>query len=267
MGALTLGPLVLSLDRAYAGLGFLFLIVAAEVWARRGGPEIAAWAWRAAIATFVGARLAFVLTNLGDYAAAPWTVLAIWQGGFAPWWGVAIGAATAALGALRHPAVRSVAPAIGVAAVLAWWLPTGLLTPAPASSGVVLPRLTLATLDGEQAALIVGGTPTVVNVWATWCPPCRRELPLLSAAAATTPDVRVVLVNQGEGAATVRSYLEAQRLPTDGVLLDGRGEVGAALKVAGLPTTFAFDADGRLVDLHVGELSAAALRRLIERAR
>jgi hypothetical protein len=65
----------------------------------------------------------------------------------------------------------------------------------------------------------------------------------------------------------VRAYLEAQRLPTDGVLLDGRGETGAALRVAGLPTTFAFDADGRLVDLHVGELSAAALRGLIQSAR
>jgi cytochrome c biogenesis protein CcmG, thiol:disulfide interchange protein DsbE len=267
MGALTLGPLVLSLDRAYAGIGFLALIVAAEAWARRGRPEIAAWGWRTAIATFVGARLGFVLLHLGDYAAAPWTVLAVWQGGFAPWWGVALGAVTSLIEARRHPSVRSVAPAIGTAALLAWWLPAGLLTPAPASMDVVLPRLTLATLDGEPTALAIGGTPTVVNVWATWCPPCRRELPLLSAAAAATPDVRVLLVNQGEGAATVRAFLDAQRLPADGVLLDGRGETGAALRVAGLPTTFAFDAEGRLVELHVGELSAAALRGLIERAR
>jgi cytochrome c biogenesis protein CcmG, thiol:disulfide interchange protein DsbE len=213
MGALTLGPLVLSLDRAYAGLGFLVLIVAAEVWARRGRPEVAAWAWRTAVATFVGARLGFVLTHLDDYAAAPWTILAIWQGGFAPWWGVALGAAHSALEARRHPALRSAAPALGAAALLAWWLPAGLLTPAAASAGVVLPRLTLTTLAGEPVSLAASGTPTVVNVWATWCPPCRRELPLLVAAAAATPDVRVLLVNQGEGAATVRTYLEAQGLP------------------------------------------------------
>jgi cytochrome c biogenesis protein CcmG, thiol:disulfide interchange protein DsbE len=267
MGALTLGPLVLSLDRAYAGLGFIVLIVAAEAWARRGHPEIGAWAWRTSVATFVGARLGFVLMHLDDYLAAPWTVLAIWQGGFAPWWGVALGAANTALEARRHPVLRSAAPTLGVVALLAWWLPAGLLTPAPASTNIVLPGLTLTDLGGEPVELASDGTPTVVNVWATWCPPCRRELPLLVAAAAATPDVRVLLVNQGEGAATVRAYLEAQRLPADGVLLDGRGAVGAALRVAGLPTTFAFDADGRLIDLHVGELSTASLRGLIQRAR
>jgi cytochrome c biogenesis protein CcmG, thiol:disulfide interchange protein DsbE len=267
MGALTLGPLVVSLDRAYAALGFLVLIVVAEAWARRGRPELAVWAWRAAAATFLGARLGFVVTNLSDYAAAPWAVLAVWQGGFAPWWGVAIGAATTAFEAWRHAAVRAAAPTIAVAALLAWWLPAGLLTPGPAASGVVLPALALTTLGGEPVALAGSGAPTVVNVWATWCPPCRRELPLLVAAAAATPDVRVLLVNQGEGAETVRRYLDAAGLPDDGVLLDGRNSVGSALRVAGLPTTLAFDAGGDLVDLHVGELSAAALRGLIERAR
>jgi cytochrome c biogenesis protein CcmG, thiol:disulfide interchange protein DsbE len=267
MGALTLGPLVLSLDRAYAALGFLVLIVAAEVWARRGRPELAGWAWRAAVATFVGARLGFVAPNAGDYAAAPWSVLAVWQGGFAPWWGVAAGAATTWLEARRHPSVRAAAPTIALAALLAWWLPAGLLTPGPAASGVVMPALTLATLAGEPVALADAGTPTIVNVWATWCPPCRRELPLFFAAAADTPDVRVLLVNQGEGPETVRRYLEAAGLPDDGVLLDGRNAVGSALRVAGLPTTFAFDARGRLVDLHVGELSAAGLRGLLERSR
>jgi cytochrome c biogenesis protein CcmG, thiol:disulfide interchange protein DsbE len=267
MGALTLGPLVLSLDRAYAALGFLVLIVAAEMWARRGRPELATWAWRAAIATFVGARLGFVATHLSDYGAAPWTVLAFWQGGFAPWWGVAVGAATTAVEVRRNAAVMRGAPVIALTALLAWWLPAGLLTPGPAASGVVMPVLTLPTLAGEPVALAGAGTPTVVNVWATWCPPCRRELPLLVAAAASTPDVRILLVNQGEGAEVVRQYLRAAGLPADGVLLDGRGALGSALRVAGLPTTFAFDAGGRLVDLHVGELSAAALRGLIERAR
>jgi cytochrome c biogenesis protein CcmG, thiol:disulfide interchange protein DsbE len=267
MGALTLGPLVLSLDRAYAALGFIVLIVAAEVWARRGRPEVANWAWGAALAAFAGARLGFVLTNLQDYAAAPWTALAVWQGGFAPWWGVAAGAATSVWSARRHPAVRRAAPALGVAAVLAWWLPTGLLSPAPGDLGIVMPSLTLPALDGTAVELAAAGQPTVVNVWATWCPPCRREMPLLIAAARETPDVRVLLVNQRETSETVRAFLVAQGLPEDGVLLDRTGAVGNLLDVAGLPTTFAFDAHGQLAAVHVGEISAAALRGLIDRAR
>jgi hypothetical protein len=88
-------------------------------------------------ATFVGARLGFVAPTLSDYAAAPWTALAFWQGGFAPWWGVAIAAVAHGDRGVAHPAVRRVAPAIGRGALLAWWLPAGLLTPAaphPASS-------------------------------------------------------------------------------------------------------------------------------------
>jgi thiol-disulfide isomerase/thioredoxin len=204
---------------------------------------------------------------LSDYGAAPWTVLAFWQGGFAPWWGVAIGAVGTAIEAWRHPAVMRGAPAIAIGALAAWWLPAGLLTPGPAASGVVMPTMTLTTLAGEPVALAGTGTPTVVNVWATWCPPCRRELPLLVSAAGSSPDVRILLVNQGEGAEAVQRYLDAVGLAADGVLLDGRGALASALRVAGLPTTFAFDAGGRLVDLHVGELSAAALRGLIERAR
>ncbi len=267
MGALTLGPLVLSLDRAYAALGFLVLVVAAEVWARRGRPEVANWAWATAMVVFVGARVGFVLTNLQDYAAAPWTALAVWQGGFAPWWGVAAGVATSAWSTRRHPAVRRAAPALGLAALLSWWLPTGLLSPAPGDLGVTMPSLTLPALDGAAVDLAALGRPTIVNVWATWCPPCRREMPLLIAAARETPDVRVLLVNQRETTETIRAFLEAQGLPEDGVLLDRTGAVGSQLDVAGLPTTVAFDAEGRLVDVHVGEISAAALRGLIDRVR
>jgi thioredoxin-like negative regulator of GroEL len=63
----------------------------------------------------------------------------------------------------------------------------------------------------------------------------------------------------------VRAYLDRVGLPHTGTVLDRRGEVGDELRVAGLPTTFAFDTEGRLVDVHVGEISAAALRALVAR--
>jgi cytochrome c biogenesis protein CcmG, thiol:disulfide interchange protein DsbE len=267
MGALTLGPLVMSLDRAYAGLGFAVLLLAAEWLARRGRPEVAAWAWRTALVTFVAARLAFVVRHLDFYASDPLAIVAIWQGGFAPWWGVAAGAVWTIVEAARQPRLRALAPQLAVAALAAWTLPAALLTPSAATAGVTLPELRLETLDGEVIDLGARGVPTLVNVWATWCPPCRRELPLLVAAAAASDDVRILLVNAGETPAAVGAYLERHGLDDHGIVLDRRNAVGEALRVAGLPTTLAFDGEGRLVAWHVGEVSAPTLRGLLERAR
>lgn len=267
MGALTLGPLVLSLDRAYAGLGFAVLLVAAELLARRGGPEVAAWGWYAAIAAFVGARLGFVVVNAGYFLDRPGDIVAIWQGGFEPWWGVAAAAVVSGVFAWRSQSVRRVAPSVGIAAIAAWWLPSALSTPAAQLTDAVLPSVTLEALDGTDVRLDGLATVSIVNVWATWCPPCRRELPVLFDAAERHPDVAVVLVNQRESAAQVRDYLASQGFPTRGVVLDRFGVVGSELSVAGLPTTFAVDGSGRVVDVHVGEISAPALERMIARLR
>ncbi len=267
MGALTLGPLVLSLDRAYAGLGFVVLLLGAELLARRGRPELAVWGWQAALAAFLGARAGFVIINLDDYLASPGAIVAIWQGGFASWWGVAAAALVTLVHALRVPVVRRAAPSVGLAALVAWSLPSAVLTPAVDVSSVKMPALQLETLTGEPVDIAELGVAAVVNVWATWCPPCRRELPIFFDAAGATPDVQVLLVNQREGPGVVREYLTTAGFPFDGVVLDRAGALGSALRVAGLPTTFAFDANGQLVDLHVGEISAPALRALMAKLR
>ena len=57
---------------------------------------------------------------------------------------------------------------------------------------------------------IIKGKPSVVNLWATWCGPCRAEMPTLAAAQKNTPDVIFVFVNQGESQATVTA---SKRLP------------------------------------------------------
>lgn len=267
MGALTLGPLVVSLDRAYAGLGFVVLLLAAEILARRFGPSLASWGWAAALAAFVGARLGFVLANGAYFLERPALIVAVWQGGFSPWWGVTAAAAVSAWYAYRTPPLRRIVGAVGLAALAAWWLPAALLTPAMEREAVRLPSLTLEALEGAPVALASLGTPAIVNVWATWCPPCRRELPVLFAAGERHEGVAMVLVNQRESAQQVRAYLDAAGFPHRGVVLDANGAVGAALMVAGLPTTFAVDASGTVVDVHVGEISAPALEAMIARLR
>src|SRR5690606_7643955 len=105
VSAYQIGPLVLSAPRLYAALGRAVLVLAAEVvaWRRNRAampsgrdaeppsPASASWAWNAAVAVVLGARMGFVLENLGAFLAQPLAMIQIWQGGFSPWWGVGAG--------------------------------------------------------------------------------------------------------------------------------------------------------------------------------
>jgi thiol-disulfide isomerase/thioredoxin len=99
----------------------------------------------------------------------------------------------------------------------------------------------------------------VVNLWATWCPPCRREMPALQQAQAANPDVNIVFVNQGEESHTVAAFLDRQGLALSNVLVDPESRTGAALGHGALPTTLFFDANGQLAGTRIGELSQATL--------
>lgn len=132
-----------------------------------------------------------------------------------------------------------------------------------------LPKAPLTTLAGEAVDLgrLAGGKPMVINLWATWCPPCRREMPLLAAAQKREPELRFVFANQGENAATVQGYLRAAGLALDNVLLDAGARIGPEVGSGGLPTTLFYNAGGRLVDTHVGQLTAGSLADKLDRLR
>src|SRR3546814_20828824 len=71
---------------------------------------------------------------------------------------------------------------------------------AGAAAGQAPPEISLEQLEGPPIALAANsGKPRVVNLWATWCPPCRREMPVLAEAARDAEDVEFLFVNQGEG--------------------------------------------------------------------
>ena len=129
-----------------------------------------------------------------------------------------------------------------------------------------IPAVGLTNLRGEAMQLqAFGGKPLVVNLWASWCPPCRREMPLLRDAQLRHADVNFVFVNQMESAAAVRRYLDAARIDLDNVLLDQHSALSSAIGSQALPATLFFDARGRLVERRLGELSAASLaQRLAE---
>jgi thiol-disulfide isomerase/thioredoxin len=108
-----------------------------------------------------------------------------------------------------------------------------------------LPAWQAVDLEGQPAPIPAAGKPTVVNFWASWCEPCRTEMPLLQQMAEFYSD-RLVLqaVNFKERAAAVQRHVRnaAWKVP---VLLDPSGAGAQAWGVKIFPTTVGFDAQGR----------------------
>lgn len=131
------------------------------------------------------------------------------------------------------------------------------------------PDVPLKTLSGETVTLdqLAEGKPMVVNLWATWCPPCIREMPVLEQAQNSHPDVVFVFVNQGEHAETAAAFLDSTGLELTHVVTDAGGQLAKVTASMALPTTLFYNADGEQVDLHRGELTAAQLEPLLKRIR
>lgn len=129
-----------------------------------------------------------------------------------------------------------------------------------------LPDLELPGLDGDGSTLDVGDLrgPAVVNLWATWCKPCREELPAFQQVAAARPDVRFVGVNSQE-TGDARAYLDELGVTYD-QFVDGRGELAEALGAAALPVTVVIAADGTITTEHLGPMSVDDLEAAVEDA-
>ncbi|MGB9130229.1 MAG: TlpA disulfide reductase family protein [Thiobacillus sp.] len=118
------------------------------------------------------------------------------------------------------------------------------------------PALKLKDLDGKTLDLAqLNGKVVLINFWATWCPPCRREMPSmerLSQAFKGQPLV-VLAVDVGEDPDTIEAFnSQLDTVPTFPILLDTRSRTMQAWKVAGLPTTFLVDKQGRIVASAIG---------------
>jgi peroxiredoxin len=136
----------------------------------------------------------------------------------------------------------------------------------PASQMEAAPDFTLKTLDGRTVSLgDYQGQVVLLNTWATWCPPCRAEMPDLEAYYRQhRGDGFVVLaVNSQESPDTVAAFLEEQDF-TFPVLLDPDGLVIKDYAVYGLPTSVFIDRDGMLRGVWSGQLSPARLKELVD---
>lgn len=254
--AVHIGPLMLATDRL-AAIAAIWLFLAAGTWiAHRTGAGAARAAWLALGAGVVAARFAYVAENWEAYAIEPASALYLWQGGFSPLYGIAA-AAIALLLALRGRALQLSLASLAILSV-SW---AGIDAFTSRSQGRPFPSAVAATtLEGAGFDLAsLSGRPFVVNLWATWCPPCLREMPMLVQTAQANPDVPILLVNQGENASQVRAYLRRTGLSSENILLDEQLTFAEATGGGALPTTIFVDANGRIRRTHAGEISRAAL--------
>jgi len=119
------------------------------------------------------------------------------------------------------------------------------ITPWPA--GRPAPALQALDLQGKTWTLAaLRGRAVVLNFWATWCPPCRAEMPSLQQLAEIYgPDRLVVLaLNVGEGPRRITQYLQSSGLELT-VLLDPKSEIARTWGATALPTTYLIDTEGR----------------------
>ena len=169
----------------------------------------------------------------------------------------------------------------GLAIVFAVGLFTGDKSKVPSALiGRVAPAITLAPLEGLQRdgksvpafgnADLARGKPTLVNVWASWCAPCRVEHPVLMGLAETDAvkqgKVALVGMNYKDEAENARRFLGALGNPFSAVGVDRAGRGAIEWGVYGVPETFVIGPDGHILDKHVGPLDQMAASKLLQRA-
>ena len=136
--------------------------------------------------------------------------------------------------------------------------------------GRVAPDFSIKMTDGTVRALSsLRGKPVLVHFWATWCPPCVRELPMIAEAAeAYAGRLEVLAVSSGEDAKTVSGYLSRQGGALASLVsgIDDAAEVSFLYGVSAIPMSVFIDPRGVITQVQVGAFSASALDEAIGRA-
>ncbi len=213
------------------------------------------------LAAALAARLAFVALWFDHYRSAPWSILDIRDGGFTPWVGLLAAGIVGIWQGWRHAPRRAPLLVGLLAGAFTWTVSLAILRLAggPTLSG--LDEISFTTPQDMPLSLVslAQGKPLVINLWATWCPPCRIEMPVLAAAQQQVPGIVFVFANQGEYPETVQKFLATSQLRLANILMDPGKKLGQQLGSMALPITLFFDTSGRLVDTHLGALSSASL--------
>ncbi|HET7377291.1 MAG TPA: TlpA disulfide reductase family protein [Anaerolineae bacterium] len=142
---------------------------------------------------------------------------------------------------------------------------TGLNGPAghTVETGDIAPDFELATLDGRTIKLSdLRGQPVLVNFWATWCGPCKEEVPLITAAYAQhqAAGLRVLAIDTTafDDVQAVKKFVADYQMTFD-ILLDTDDAVGTGWNTLGLPSSYFIDTTGKVVSMRIGQMSEQEL--------
>lgn len=222
--------------------------------------------WTSIIIGAVAARVIFVMFYWEIYIENPLDILKIQDKGFSLWSGLFFGGLSYII---LNRSLRTKMKIILVGVFL-FWVAIGVMIKTQYKVESYYPDLSFQILPTDHSEnknegyfTDFLGQPTVVNLWASWCPPCHREMPILFQAQKAHPNIHFVMLNQGEDITTVQNYLQNHSFNFKNVRLDVNGEMPKQSNSFGLPTTLFYDEKGKLVDRHMGELSAAKLQEYL----
>ena len=143
----------------------------------------------------------------------------------------------------------------------------GAATASGAEAGDVLPAVEIVPLtDGDAISLDEIDGPAVVNLWATWCAPCRREIPDFEAVhRARRDEVRFVGINVGEDASPAAAFIDEVGATYD-QFRDPEGFVVTELRTTAMPVTLVIDAAGVVTTRNLGPMDESDLNDVIDEA-
>ncbi len=263
MNAISIGPFAFDVERLAAILGIGVFLALASLLSSRAGSRLGLWSTMTLVLGLIGARAGHVLPHLESFFVEPWRILAFWQGGFSAT-GALAGILIAAVLVLRR-SFRLLPWAAGSLAAggLIWFSTLALLG---TSAAIAAPDTRLATLDGRSIVLSErAGRPLVVNLWASWCPPCRREMPMMAEMARSHPQIDFIFANQAEAAARIADYLTEAGIAIETVIADQTSLLSRHYGAPGLPATLFIHPDGTLAASHLGEISRESLSEQISK--
>lgn len=148
---------------------------------------------------------------------------------------------------------------------LSFALLTVLLSCGSQSAQISIADIELSKLDGTSTSIGVASKdrPLLVSLWAVWCQPCKRELPVLQDISRQRQDLAILAVNIGDDPEKIESFLSDNDLSIS-VAIDNNGALLEALDAATVPVTVLFDTNGKVLWSHLGAVSADQVNQALD---